>query len=509
VRSPSDSTSLQSSSRLGDTSTLVVLLIAAGVTEGVLLWLTSLMSLPNFFPADNPGKEQVSLDFNMMLGSNWLHNTVLQTAAFAVLFLAFLLSLWLLYRARPSRFLLLLIFLAPVIWMITTAFMYPPYARDLFHNLADARLIWLYHLNPMVVAPSARPFPIGTSFIDVPNPYGPLSYLLSFPGAVFQPDNYLSSIVLLKLWTGMFYLATGALVYLILRTESDRLAILGAALYLWNPFVIVRDLGDAHNDVMMMFFVLLALYFARRSRWDLVLPALALSALIKWITLLLGPVFLAYVLYLPGQDRRRALREFLLGAVLAVGLAVVILLPFWQGRHTFDALIASTHLSATSTPHVLEFLVTGSVLPTSFAQTSRTIMLFVFLVPFVWLLVRVRPPDWHLHAAVYQALLLYIFIAVAWFRPWYFLWVLTAGALLPWGWFLAVSLTLSWFGMFPEIVDQYSNMVPWVGASDGRMMMATILVTFLVPALVWLAGFACTRSWFFQRPHTALQPPTE
>jgi hypothetical protein len=472
------------------------LLVAATVTEAVLAWITSLMSLPKFFPAGDPGKWHVSLDFETMLGVDWLRNAIWQVCAFAILFAAFLASLWLIHRSRPSRRLLLLIFLAPVAWTVTAAFMYPPYARDLFHNLADARLIWVYHLNPMLVGPSARPFPISTSYGNQPSAYGPVWYLLSFPGAVFQPNNFLSSIILLKLWMGAFYLASGWLIYLIVKAERPRLAPLAAAVYLWNPFVIVRDLGDAHNDVVMVFFVLAAFYLAQRKLWLLVLPALALSVLVKWASIVVVPVFVAYVLFLPASERRKALPGIIGGGAIALWLVLLVMTPFWAGLHTFDAVRAESDKTATSTPHILEYLVTGSVTPTSFAPTSRLIMRLLFVIPYALLLSRLRPPAWRLHAATYQALLLYLLIAVAWFRPWYFLWVVSVGALLPWGWFLALTLTISWFGMFPEIIDQYSSKLPWLSSSDARIMLATILATFLVPALLWLAGFIWTQSWF-------------
>lgn len=477
---------------------LIVLLVAACVTEAVLLWLTALMSLPRFFPASNPGKEQVSLDFDSMLGPNWLRNTLLQTAAFAALFLAFLVSLWLIHRAHRPRAMLLIVFIAPLVWTATAAFMYPPYARDLFHNLADARLIWIYHLNPMVVAPVARPFPIHTSFDTQPSAYGPVWYLLTFPAAVFQPHNYLNSIILLKLWMGVFYLGSGFVVYLIARNQWKDRAIFAAALYLWNPFVIIRALGDAHNDVVMFFFVLVALYFAVKQKWLFVLPAMMLSILVKYTSALILPLIGAYVLFLPRTERTRILRPFLAGAAVSVSLAVLLFMPFWIGPQIFKALLGQADLSATSTPRALEFLVTGSILPTSFAPTSRLVMEAVFLVPYIWLVSRVRSPVWRLQTAAYQALLLYLLIAVSWFRPWYLLWVVTIGALLPWGWFLALTLTISWFAMFPEIVDQYAGKVAWLAASDGRMMLATIIETFLPPALLWLVAILRTRSWVFQ-----------
>lgn len=472
---------------------LLLLLLAAAAIEVVLVRLTSLMSLQEFFP----GKERISLDFVKMLGPDWVRNTWLQIVAFVVMFLAFGAALWVFQRLRTTGRTLAALFVPPVVWSATAAFMYPPYAVDLFHNLADSRLLWIYRLNPMVVAPIARPFIIGTSYADQTSSYGPLWYLLSFPGAVFQPQNYLSSIILLKLWMGVFYIASGVLVFLTLRMTRPRLAMAGTALYLWNPFVIMRDLGDGHNDVVMFFFVLLALYFAADHEWLGVGPALILSALIKYVSVLLGPLVLIYVLMLPPEQRRRALPRLLIGGVIGLALAALIYVPFWAGPRTFLAIFGETKLTITSTPLLVQLWLTGPLFNDSSGDTARLLMRIVFLIPYALILASVRPPVTRLYAASYQGLWVFILIATAWFRPWYLLWVVTLGALLPWGWFLALTLAISFCGMFPDIVEQYRNFMPWLAGDALRLYVAPVLVAFLLPAAIWFDGLLNTRSWSF------------
>jgi hypothetical protein len=472
---------------------LAMLAAAALAIELVLFWLTRLMSLPEFFP----GPQRISLDFVKMLGPDWVHNTWLQVAAFAILFVAFGIALLLLRGVRETRSTLAMVFLPPALWSITASFMYPPYAVDLFHNLADSRLLWIYRLNPMLVAPIARPFAIGTSYGDQPSAYGPLWFLISFPGALLQPHNYLSSIILLKVWMAVFYIASGVVIYLAVRHLYPHLAVFAAALYLWNPFVIMRVLGDGHNDVVMFFFVLLALYWAEKGDWAAVGPALMLSALIKYVTLVLGPVFLAYVLFMPAPERRQALPRLLLGGVIALALAIVIYLPFWDGLQTFHWTLSEGDKSITSTALLIQLYITQPLFHDLSGSLSRLLMRLVFLIPYGIVLLGVRPPIRRLHAASYQVMLLYILIAAAWFRPWYLLWVVTIGALLPSGWFLALTLTISFCGMFPDITEQYRIHVPWLTADLMRLYAAPIAVAFLAPAAVLIAGLIRFTSWDF------------
>jgi hypothetical protein len=375
--------------------------------------------------------------------------------------------------------------------------MYPPYAVDLFHNLADSRLLWIYRLNPMVVPPIARPFIIGTSYGDQTSAYGPLWYLLSFPAAVFRPHDYLASIIILKLWMAVFYIASGAMVLLILRKTRPLLALAGTALYLWNPFVIMRVLGDAHNDVMMLFFVLVALDLAADNEWLGVGPALMLSALIKYVSVLLGPLVLIYVLMLPPEERRQALPRLLLGGILALLLAVAVYVPFWAGPRTFAAILGESKLTITSTPLLVQLLLTGPLFGDTSGDLARQILRVLFLIPYGLILAQMRPPVGRLYSGSYQSLWLFILLATAWFRPWYLLWVVTLGALLPWGWFLVLTLTISFCGMFPDIVEQYRNFVPLLAGDAIRLYAAPVLVAFLLPAAVWLVAMVDTRNWNF------------
>jgi len=471
----------------------LALAVAALVIEAVLLWLTSLMYLPRFFP----GTSGITLDFVKMLGPDWRRNTLIQVVAFAALFVAFGLALRVLHDTKPSRAMLAMLFLPPVVWTITAALLYPPYATDLFHNVADGRLVWIYHLNPMLVPPVAAPFPISMSFGGQPSAYGPFWYLLDFPPSILQPHNYLADVVLLKAWMGVFYLASGALIYIILRRQRSELALLGAAIYLWNPFVIIRNLADAHNDVVMFFFVLVVLYCLGREEWLAVFPALLLSVLIKYTSLLLAPLVVVYVLKLPPSKRRSAVLRLVTGGVIALVLVVLIFYPFWAGPATANALRAEANKSITSMPLLVELFVTDRLFGVNGPDVARMAMRVLFLIPYALLLARIRPPIQRFEAIAYHSLWLYLLIATAWFRPWYLLWVVTIGALLPYGWFLALTLTISFCGMFPDIVEQYRNFVPWLTADMARLYLSPVVVAFVPPAAVWLAGLVRTRSWQF------------
>jgi hypothetical protein len=200
---------------------------------------------------------------------------------------------------------------------------------------------------------------------------------------------------------------------------------------------------------------------------------------------------------LPGQERRAALPRLLLGGAIAAVLTVVIYVPFWDGLQTFHWTLAEGDKSITSTALLVQIFITQPLFGDVSGSLSRLLMRAVFLIPYAIVLLGVRPPLRRLEAGCYQALFVYVFIAAAWFRPWYLLWIVAVGALLPSGWFLALTLTISFCGMFPDITEQYRNFVPWLAGDLTRLYVAPIAVAFLAPALVWAAGVLHFGSWDF------------
>jgi hypothetical protein len=128
-------------------------------------------------------------------------------------------------------------------------------------------------------------------------------------------------------------------------THRNAFALRAAALlfYIWNPLLMIEFAGSGHNDVVMLTFVLLAIWLHLKGRWPLAASALALAVLVKLPALLLLP---GYVWYLFWRDYNAAPTRPLLhrGAAAlarplqALGIAlltgVVLYLPFWEGWRT-------------------------------------------------------------------------------------------------------------------------------------------------------------------------------
>ncbi|HYP41039.1 MAG TPA: hypothetical protein VEX13_11830 [Chloroflexia bacterium] len=132
--------------------------------------------------------------------------------------------------------------------------------------------------------------------------------------------------------------------------ESNRLGLQFAALlfYTWNPLMLVEFAASGHNDVVMLTFVLLAVWLHLKGWWRLAALALGVAALVKLPAIIFVPGYL-WLLWegaIPARGKS-AVRGLAAGAwrvaqALALILAawVVLYLPFWEGPRTLQALVS-------------------------------------------------------------------------------------------------------------------------------------------------------------------------
>jgi hypothetical protein len=162
----------------------------------------------------------------------------------------------------------------PVRWVIAAIvavhgifLLSPPLAlTDVFNYINYGRMEVVHHLNPYTTIPILEPhndpsFAL-SNWHQLLSPYGPLFTLVTF---AVVPLGVAASFWALKAILALASLATLVLVWKCARLLGrDPLAAI--VLVGLNPIVLVWGLGGDHNDFLMMFFVMLAVYLLLRSR---------------------------------------------------------------------------------------------------------------------------------------------------------------------------------------------------------------------------------------------------
>jgi len=310
--------------------------------------------------------------------------------AFLIITVTYVAVFWLLKQTAtlsPTLKIAIVLFVACV--GLVNIGLYPAGALDVFYYIVQLKLPYVYHANPYLTTPlqvspgdsaNAYAFALGLQLY-----FGPAWVLISWiPTTVTGFSDLQTTLVGLKVFNLGLLVATAALLYK--YQDDDQRGWIAVFLFLANPLVMFEGVGNAHNDVMMAFFLVASMLALTRGSW-LVGPLLALSILVKWFSAALIPLFIV-VMLLHKWPRQRVLLATLGALVVSVACSV----PFWFGGQVISGLAQGLRSSqdimrSTSISSLLrEFLDQGGVAPStvSLLQTALYGVFGVFALAMLW-----------------------------------------------------------------------------------------------------------------------------
>jgi hypothetical protein len=394
----------------------------------------------------------------------------LQLALFALLLvgaaLAASLGLLIALKAAAPPYALAFALGATALFALTLALLPSMPSDDLFSYILYGRISAVHHANPLVVLPSdfsQDPFLQLVFWRDVRSVYGPVWLALS--GGVSLLAEALGGS--LAVYTALFkllgvaaHLLNAWLVWLILGRLAPKIRLLGTLFYAWSPLCLLEFAASAHNDALMLTFLLLGVYCLTRgtTAWDAAaMVAFGLSIATKYVPLALLPLYFALVVWTARE--RGASWAASLGAVawrgaLLAGTLLLALAPYWAGPQTINALLFSppaqqldnSLLESLSWPlRWLAESVGGLAHAAAKALVEsllKALALLTFLALYLWEFRRARTLAGML-AGWGWILLWYALVASGWFWPWYVTWVVGVVALCAWGRLSVATLLLA------------------------------------------------------------------
>lgn len=379
--------------------------------------------------------------------------------------------------------------------------LYPIGAADVFDNIVRGRITAVHGGNPFYDLPSDYPrdrFRYYAAWPGATSAYGPLWEALAAGAARLGGDDRLTTVLVFKGLGLLAYAGSAGLIALILRRRAPDRMLQGVCLFAWNPLVLYETAGNAHNDIFLAFFILLAVWALQRRFFTLAVLGLVCGTLVKFIPVLLLPLALAYSLRRLTTGRAR-LHFLASSAVVGAAVVVVTVAPFWRGGDFF-ALARRTTLFTASLPAVaqvhLEPLLGRAASQRSVAGLAAGLLVVVvaYQTGRVW-----RAPDWLAPVrAATHVLLFYLLLACLWFQPWYTIWPLALAALLPEGAVARTVVLLSYAAAWKAIFFDFFIY------RGGPLPPAVWRETWLAPAtlgLVWLyvAYRIGRRGWLARR----------
>ena len=357
-----------------------------------------------------------------------------------------------------------------------------------------------YRANPFVQVGydyPKDPFFAYMGWPGAPSAYGPLWEILAGVTARLAGNGIVANVVAFKLLSGVFLVGCAALVAAILRAAQkggglqpagagsqpagDR-SLAGFLLIAWNPMILYETLVNGHNDVAMVFCILLAAWALLSRHHTAAILALLAGTLLKFIPALLLPAAgLIALRELPGPCAR--LRFLAVTGLLGTLLLVLVWKPFWAGpdvlglarrQQLFTASI-STVLYSWLTP-VWGAARAGSVVSEAAALLTAGFALFQGYR--AW-----QDRSWtSFVSAAFAVLIFYVLGTVLWFMPWYAIWPLSLAPLLP----SLRSIRLAHIFGFSTLLQPIlaAPLVLWGSNSATNLQQLALTITF--SALPWL-----------------------
>jgi len=342
--------------------------------------------------------------------------------------------------------------------------MYPGGAGDVYAYIAEADSVLSYHANPFLTPVADIPGHPLLPFLDYPREtthYGPLWLAIGVLLRLLSRGDLLAGIITFKVAALALLLASGWLVYLILRKDRQEAAIPGAVMVVWNPLLLFELAGNGHNDVAMAFLVVLAFYFYNRSSSRRAVTALLAAFLVKYTAIVLMPLFLLAMLRQAGSIRSWLAGAIIYGGGTAAIMAAVVSVTGLRG--TLGVLDDQTRWFTTSPAATSYFWLVenGWMLGPEAARvvTRGGQMLFgaLYLVEMLRLWFRPRS----LAESSFRVVMLLLLLVVSWFQPWYVTWAIPLGTLAGAGGYYAAAIGLSFGGFMVHTVMGFAWRLEW------------------------------------------------
>jgi len=353
-----------------------------------------------------------------------------------------------------------------LLFALTLMFSYPLLAIDLFIYALRTRGWGLYGFNPLATPPDALPatdpWPgLAAEWHSAASPYGVLWEVLSLGAFRLTGGDFLAHLFALKGIAIISYVGCIFLIGAILDKLQPRWKVVGMFAFAWNPLVLLETAQNGHNDIVMVFFLLAALWAlaAGKERWAI--PLLALSVLVKFVTILIAPLLILHL------AMKRATWPQRLLSVIGCSLVLVMLVigptfPLWPGIENWAVLqagsVAGRSLLALSVLALRPMVGVNTAF-----DMSRLGINGLFIGICLWLLWRERRTFAQLTTPIFVGwgvFFWYVLLVAPVFHAWYILWFLPlAIVLLPGQRPLRASIIFSATGLL--IISYYETMRVW------------------------------------------------
>jgi hypothetical protein len=379
-----------------------------------------------------------------------------------------------------------MILLYGLLFLITTFMSFPSLSTDIFDYIASNRVLFVHQANPWIHPPQDFPkdeFIYLGSWKFRASVYGPVQFLFSALVHLLGGDSIILNIIFFKLINSIFFIFTILLIKKILDERMPEKIEFGLMLFAWNPLVHIEIIGNAHNDIIMAFFIVLSFFAALQNKRYLTGFALGLATLSKLIAVIYAPIMLLWLLV------KRQTREALLFLTIYIITLLIGFLSLGEGsRGLIENLGVQMGLYLRSLPTIIRFTFLKIGLLESQANiVEKLLTIPLFAILYIITLSKLKKIG--LAMSLIFSMMIYLIIAAPMLQPWYLVWFLPLLSVLPSGRLQNAALLFSLSSLLYYVVLFLSF---YFSPLHFAWQIAMYITIILPPVAVWLSP----KNWY-------------
>lgn len=302
--------------------------------------------------------------------------------------------------------------------------------------------------------------------------YGPIWPLICKILSALSIGNLFYGLFIYKLFNLILHLINTYLIYKITNKRN-----LFALIYGLNPLILFDGLANVHNEMLLIFLILLGLFFfIKKKNIALTIISFALATVVKYVAILLIPFIILY-----HYRKETTLKKIFYSILWAMLFIIVILLCYsiyMKDFNFFDGIITQQGKFANSifTSIAIKNFNFALILSKGFMLA----FIIIYIIVILKLLFSKKQYTFSTFIRKYNGLLiLFIFGTITNFQSWYTLWLLPT---LIWD----TSKNIKWLTSI-TILSEFSNIIYFLayehylfGAIYPFILLITIIISHIL-----------------------------
>ena len=226
------------------------------------------------------------------------------------------------------------------------------------------------------------------------------------------------ALLIYKLANAIVHILNCILIYKITRRKSL------VVLYGLNPFILFEGIANAHNDIYLILFILLAIFFLlKKKNLGLAVAFLAMATAIKYLAILVMPFIIIY--YVRNKDLKTRIKYCLFCGIEYIAIIALFYIIYLKDFQVILTVLGQQEKYNRSIFFILYYFLRDNNM--NIVKTIQTVVFVAFAIFYVYVVIKLllqKKINFLQTIRKYNVILfVFTFIVITNFNAWYVMWL--------------------------------------------------------------------------------------